>query len=67
MISGNMDDPDRTLNAREAAKLLGVNYRLVLIEAEAGRLPARRIGRSWRFSERALRAWLRREEPPANT
>jgi excisionase family DNA binding protein len=65
MISGDMDDPDRTLNAREAAELLRLNYRLVLIEAEAGRIPARRIGRSWRFSERALRAWLRREADPS--
>lgn len=62
-----MSAEDHTLTAKQAAALLHVHYRLVTREAEAGRLPGRKVGRSWRFSEAALRVWLQGQEqqPPA--
>lgn len=57
-IKGDMSDRDRFLTAREAAELLRVNYRTVLREAEAGKIPGRKVGREWRFTEGALREWV---------
>ncbi len=59
-----MCDDDSTLTAKQAAEVLQVHYRLVVREAVAGRLPGRKVGRSWRFSEQALRAWLRNQDQP---
>jgi excisionase family DNA binding protein len=61
---GMSSDPDRILTAHQAAQLLRVHYRLVLREAEAGRLPGRRIGREWRFVEGQLLEWLKTQDPP---
>jgi excisionase family DNA binding protein len=46
------------LTVEEAADLLQVEARLVLELAESGELPARRIGKTWRFSRVAVLAWL---------
>lgn len=55
------DEPDAVLNTREAAKLLHLDEETVRVEALAGNLPGRLIGRGWKFSRRALLAWLRHE------
>ena len=49
--------PD-VLSPRQAAELLQVTEEEVLELAEAGGLPARRIGAHWRFSRPALVEWL---------
>jgi excisionase family DNA binding protein len=54
-----MDNKKEVLNVEEAAKLLGVSVWTVREEAHAGRLPARKIGRAWRFSRQALLEHLR--------
>lgn len=65
-IIGAMHDDDRTFTAKEAAEFLHVHHQLVIREAKAGRLPGRKIGRAWRFSEAALRSWLQgQDQPPA--
>jgi excisionase family DNA binding protein len=46
------------LDAAGAAELLRVDEAAVLELAERGEIPARRIGDAWRFSRRALLAWL---------
>jgi excisionase family DNA binding protein len=65
-IMGAMSDDDRAFTAKEAAEYLHVHHQLVIREAKAGHLPGRKIGRTWRFSEAALRTWLQGQEqqPP---
>jgi len=50
----------------EAAALLGVHPVTLRRLAGLGRVPCRKVGREWRFSQPALMAWLAgapREEP----
>ncbi len=58
--AGVAEQANRTdvLNLREAAALVRVSERTLREKARAGMVPCRRIGRQWRFSESALRAWL---------
>jgi len=49
---------DGVLTAAEAASLLRVGESTVRELAARGELPGRRVGRSWRFSRRALLDWL---------
>jgi excisionase family DNA binding protein len=46
------------LDAAQVAELLQVEEAEVVALAEAGDLPARRIGDAWRFSRAAVLAWL---------
>jgi excisionase family DNA binding protein len=50
-------DPD-VLTLTQAATLVGVSDDRLKAEVDAGRLAARRIGRTWRFTRPALMAWL---------
>ena len=43
------------LNAQEVALVLGISERLVLRLARDGEIPARKLGREWRFLRSALR------------
>ena len=56
-------DPE-VLTLTEAAVLVGVSDDRLKIEVAAGRLAGRRIGRTWRFTRRALMDWL--EQRPAD-
>jgi DNA repair protein RadD len=59
--------PDKeVLNTEEAAAFLGVSAYTVREYAKAGTIPARKIGKSWRFYKPDLVAWVRdsREEKP---
>ena len=54
-------DPDiegPVLTSREAALLLKVSEEIVKTEAEAGRLPGRKLGDQWRFGRVAVIDWL---------
>ena len=46
------------LTLEQAAELLQVEPKQAAELAEAGEVPARKIGDSWRFSREALLAWL---------
>lgn len=46
------------LTAQQAADMLQLHVVTVRDMAKRGVLPARKCGRDWRFSERALLAWL---------
>jgi excisionase family DNA binding protein len=46
------------LNTEQAAQLLGVSSRTLRAMAAAEEVPARRMGRNWRFSRTALLDWL---------
>jgi len=45
------------IDAREAARLLSCSPRKVKRMAEAGEIPAMRIGNRWRFNRRILAKW----------
>lgn len=57
-------DPE-VLDLEEAAALLRVQPQTLRALAEAQRVPARRVGETWRFSRVALLEWLKGERPPA--
>lgn len=51
----------------EAAAFLRMRPRALSNAAQEGRIPARKIGRGWRFSRDALHRWLGHEiEAPAD-
>lgn len=54
------------LDVQDAADLLGVSVWTVRDAANKGELPARKVGRAWRFSRQALLQWLEgdREKVP---
>ncbi len=52
---------DDVLSLDEAAALLRVEPDDVREMAEAGEIPARKLGQQWRFSRTALLTWLRAE------
>lgn len=47
------------IGADEAADILGMGVEWVRAEARAGRLPAYRWGKYWKFNPGELRAWVR--------
>jgi excisionase family DNA binding protein len=55
------------LTLAQAAELLQVEEDLVRALAEERRLPGRLLGEKWRFSQRALLAWLAQPEPTDTT
>ena len=51
--------PDREImNIEEAAKLLGVSIKTFNKVLHTQSIPARKIGREWKFSRRALIEWI---------
>ena len=46
------------LNVEEAAALLGVSVKTFIKVLHTQDLPARKIGREWKFSRRALIDWI---------
>jgi excisionase family DNA binding protein len=53
----NADSPE-ILNIEEAAALLGVSIKTFNKVLHSQNMPARKIGREWKFSRRALIAWV---------
>ena len=49
---------NESLDPAEAAELLGVPENTVKDLAAQGRLPAKKVGRRWKFPRRALIDWL---------
>jgi len=56
-------DPPEVMNAEQAALFLQIGEEVVVHMAEAGKLPGRKLGATWRFSRAALVAWLSTPEP----
>ena len=46
------------LTAKEAAEYLKLSVETVKAKAREGQMPAMKIGREWRFSQRQLLAWI---------
>src|SRR4029078_11603752 len=53
------------LNTEEVLEYLQVNLRTVHRLIKAGKIPAVRVGRQWRFRKRDIDAWLDRQRPRA--
>src|SRR5688500_14521617 len=51
-------EPHDILNIEEAAELLGVSIKTFNKVLHSQDLPARKIGREWKFSRRALIDWV---------
>ena len=49
---------DEVLDVEAVAAWLDIGVNLVRKLAFEGKIPARKVGREWRFSKRALLAWL---------
>lgn len=56
-------DPPEVMNVEQTAQLLQLEPKVVLELAEAGTLPGRKLGTTWRFSRTAVLAWLAAPEP----
>ena len=52
------DSETEVMTPRQLADLLQVDEPTVVELAERGELPARRVGREWRFARSAVLAWL---------
>jgi excisionase family DNA binding protein len=55
-------DPDRLMDASEAAQLLQMSIRWILQAARDGVLPCIRCGRNVRFRRQSLLAWMEAKE-----
>jgi excisionase family DNA binding protein len=58
-------EPEAFLTTEEVLAYLQVNLRTVYRLIDAGKLPAVRVGRQWRFRRRDIDAWLDREQQSA--
>ncbi|MDA8277285.1 MAG: helix-turn-helix domain-containing protein [Actinomycetota bacterium] len=52
------------LTLTELAGLLKLDHDAVLTRVHSGELPGRRFGKEWRFSRRAVFAWLDGHDAP---
>src|SRR5258708_21356022 len=63
-VTNTPEASDEVLTLDEAATLLKLPADAVRTRAEEGDLPGRRLGNEWRFTRRAVLAWLAAGEPP---
>lgn len=61
-----MEPAAEILTLNEASKFLKVGKNTLYSLARAGEIPARKMGREWRFVSTALVDWLLLKRPPAN-
>jgi excisionase family DNA binding protein len=62
MAAGGMDE-EGFLTTEEVLEYLQVNLRTVYRLIKAGKIPAVRVGRQWRFRKRDIDAWLESQRP----
>lgn len=53
-----------TLDLAAASKFLNIREPMLAILAEQGRVPARKVGKGWRFTQVRLEKWMRDEREP---
>lgn len=60
MPTSELPDPiqKEILNLDEAAAYLGVSTKTFTKVLHEGEMPGRKVGREWKFSRRALEAWI---------
>ncbi len=67
MVSVNVADrtpeiQDQILTVEEVAAFLRLSTATIYRMALAGEMPAKRVGRSWRFSQTLIDEWLRAQD-----
>src|SRR5688572_32904782 len=62
LVGVNFPNDEIFLTTEEVLEYLQVNLRTVYRLIKAGKIPAVRVGRQWRFRKRDIDAWLRSEE-----
>jgi excisionase family DNA binding protein len=55
------------LTTEEVSRWLGISSRTICYWSAAGRIPAVKIGRQWRFHRAAIEEWIRRREQEPRT
>ena len=58
--------PDQILTVKEVAEYLKVNERTVYRIATAGKLPAFKVGGSWRFKQEEIEQWIKEQYKKTN-
>lgn len=58
VLESAVNASNAVLNLREAAAILHCHPKTLRLMAKAKKIPARRVGKLWRFSEHRLREWL---------
>jgi excisionase family DNA binding protein len=61
------DSPDEVLTLDELAEMFKLDAGTIMVRVDAGELPGRRFGDQWRFSRRAVLAWLDGCDSPERT
>lgn len=54
-----MKEEDKYLTSKEVAELLNISDYTIKRFAREGRIPARKIGRQWRFSRQEIDDWFK--------
>lgn len=57
-----MEKAKNIMTAEEVADYLGLHRETVYVYAKSGRLPAFKIGYSWRFRKNSIDKWLDEQE-----
>lgn len=56
------DEFGEILDLTDATEMLNISRQLLVKEIKENGLPARQVGREWRFSKRALIEWIEKKE-----
>lgn len=54
----NWTDYPLVLNSDQVSEILGLHLNTVKSLAKKGIIPARKVGRNWRYDREAIREWL---------
>jgi len=65
VVGSNFPNDEVFLTTEEVLEYLQVNLRTVYRLIKAGKIPAVRVGRQWRFRKRDIDAWLDSQRPRA--
>jgi excisionase family DNA binding protein len=57
-LTGHLESDDVFLTTEEVLEYLHINLRTIYRLIKAGKIPAVRVGRQWRFRKRDMDAWL---------
>jgi excisionase family DNA binding protein len=63
LVSTNFPNDEVFLTTEEVLEYLQVNLRTIYRLIKAGKIPAVRVGRQWRFRKRDIDAWLDAQRP----
>ncbi len=58
MVTREIDMADQIMTVKEVAEYLKVNDRTIYRMASDGRIPAFKVGASWRFKAREINKWI---------